>query len=29
MDHNQSVDYNEFLAATLSRNQYIREENIR
>jgi calcium-dependent protein kinase len=29
LDHNHSVDYNEFLAATLSRNTFIREENIR
>jgi len=27
--HFHAVDYNEFLAATLSRNQYIRDENIR
>lgn len=29
LDGNNSVDYNEFLAATLSRNVFIREENIR
>mmetsp|Transcript_4010 Transcript_4010/g.5291 ORF Transcript_4010/g.5291 Transcript_4010/m.5291 type:complete len:520 (+) Transcript_4010:88-1647(+) len=28
LDHNHTVDYNEFLAATLSRNTFIREENI-
>lgn len=29
LDHTHSVDYNEFLAATLSRNVFIRDENIR
>lgn len=29
LDHKHSVDYNEFIAATLSRNLYIRDENIR
>lgn len=29
LDGNNSVDYNEFIAATLSRNTYIRDENIK
>jgi calcium-dependent protein kinase len=29
LDGNRSIDYNEFIAATLSRNTYIREENIK
>ena len=29
LDGDQSIDYNEFVAATLSRNVFIREENIR